>query len=73
MPTDMPSEESLRKMLDIQWQDHFQTRAQTWKALEITAVLAVAMVGVDWRIANSQVPIYVSILLFVVGVVTFIE
>jgi hypothetical protein len=44
------SEEALLKVLDTQWQDHFQTRSQTWKALEVTALLAVALVGLDWQI-----------------------
>ncbi len=50
------SPETLRKLLEIQWQDHFQTRTQTWKALEITAVLAVALVGLDWRLSNLGEP-----------------
>jgi len=67
MPPDKPSEETLRKMLDIQWQDHFQTRAQTWKALEITGILAVALVGLDWRIDNRIVTIVASVLLLLVA------
>jgi hypothetical protein len=53
MPSTKPSEETLRKMLEIQWRDHFQTRLQTWKALEITSVLAVALVGFDWQAASG--------------------
>lgn len=67
MASNTPSEETLRKMLDIQWQDHFQTRTQTWKALEITAVLAVALVGLDWQIGNRIVTIGVAALLFIVA------
>jgi hypothetical protein len=67
MASNVPSEETLRKLLDIQWQDHIQTRAQTWKALEITAILAVALVGLDWRIDNQVVTICAAVLLFIVA------
>jgi len=62
-----PSEDTLRKMLEIQWQDHFQTRSQTWKALEITSILAVALVGFDWQIDNQIATIGGAILLFIVA------
>jgi len=62
-----PSEEALLKMLDVQWQDHFQTRSQTWKALEITAVLAVALVGLDWKLDKPIVTIVAASLLMLVA------
>ena len=62
-----PSEETLRKLLEIQWQDHFQTRVQTWKALEITSVLAVALVGFDWRVDNRIATACGAILLFLIA------
>jgi hypothetical protein len=62
-----PTEQALLKVLDIQWQDHFQTRSQTWKALEITAIIAVALVGLDWRIGNRLVTIVVASLLAMVA------
>jgi len=52
--------------LEIQWQDHFQTRTQTWKTLEISALLAVALVGIDWRIGNPLVTIVAASLLILV-------
>jgi hypothetical protein len=67
MTSSAPSEETLRKQLDIQWQDHFQTRTQTWKALEITALLAVALVGLDWRAGNQFVTIGTAVLLLIVA------
>ena len=67
MSLDKPSEETLRKMLEIQWQDHFQTRMQTWKALEITALLAVAVVGIDWRTGDHFVTAVASLLLILVA------
>lgn len=69
MPTKpkKPSEAALLKLLDIQWQDHFQTRSQTWKALEITALIAVALVGLDWKIDNRLVTLVVAGLLAIVA------
>jgi len=67
VPAAEPSEETLRKMLEMQWQDHFQTRTQTWKALEISALVAVALVGVDWRLENRWVTIAVSGLLLLLA------
>ena len=67
MSSDKPSEETLRKMIEMEWLDHFQTRAQTWKALEITAILAVALVGVDWRVGDPVVTIGAAILLLIVS------
>lgn len=48
-----PSEETLRKQAELEWQDHIQTRGQTWKALQIEAALAVALVGADWQLGNE--------------------
>jgi hypothetical protein len=62
-----PSEETLRQNLAIQWQDHFQTRAQTWKALEITGLLAVGLVGLDWRIDSRVATFCASMLLAIVA------
>jgi hypothetical protein len=42
-----PSEESLRQQLQLEWQDHAQTRVQTWKTLEIEAGLVLALIGLD--------------------------
>jgi hypothetical protein len=42
----------LLKCLEIEWQDHFQTRIQTWRTLEIVAAIAVGLVGIDWQIGN---------------------
>ncbi len=67
MSSTRPSEETLRKMLEIQWQDHFQTRAQTWKALQMTALLAVALVAFDWRVDNRIATVGGAILLFLIA------
>ena len=67
MSSKKPSEESLQKMLEIQWQDHFQTRTQTWKALEITALIAIALVGLDLRFSSPILTVGVAILLLVIA------
>jgi hypothetical protein len=67
METKKPSEAALLKLFEIQWQDHFQTRSQTWKALEIAAIIAVALVGLDWQIDNPLVTSVVSFLLAAVA------
>lgn len=51
---DKPNHEALLKMLELQWQDHIQTRYQTWKGLEICVLLAVALVGLDWQVGKSD-------------------
>ena len=57
------------KLLETEWQDHFQTRIQTWKALEIAALLTVAIVGIQWKVTHPVVGLISSILL--IGVSLF--
>jgi hypothetical protein len=54
-------------MIEMEWLDHFQTRKQTWKALEITALLAVALVGLDWRVGEPIVTTGAAILLLIMA------
>ena len=61
--------DALLKLLEIEWQDHFQVRGQTWKALEIAALLTVAIVGVQWQAPLALVKIVSSALL--IGVSLF--
>ena len=63
-----PTKDALLKSMEIQWLDHFQTRSQTWKALQITAILAVALVGLDWRIDNPAATIGIAILLLLIAI-----
>ena len=67
MSFQLPSEETLRKMIEWEWQDHFQTRAQTWKALEVVSVLAIAVVGLDWQVGNLYVTCAAAVLLLIVA------
>ena len=43
----IPSDDTLRHQLQIEWQDHFQTRNQTWKTLQIEAAMFLAVIGAD--------------------------
>ena len=47
-----PTEETLRKCLELEWQDHIQTRRQTWKALAVQVALAIGLVALDWQVGN---------------------
>lgn len=59
--------EAKTKDLQIQWQDHFQTRKQTWQALQVSATLTIALIAVDWRIDNAWVTIISSLLIALVA------
>ncbi len=61
--------DSLLKMFETEWQDHFQTRRQTWQALQIAAVLTAAIVGIQWKVSEPLVGILSSVLL--IGVSLF--
>lgn len=50
-----PSEDTLRQQLQLQWQDHFQTREQTWKALQMVAVILLAVIGADLKLQQPRV------------------
>lgn len=48
-------EGNLRLALHIEWVDHFQTRRQTWKTLEVSALCLAALVLAGLRIENRGV------------------
>ena len=66
-----PEPESLRRQLEIEWQDHFQTRAQSWSALQIEAILFVGLVGADLRFDNVLLVIVFGGLVFLSGLFGF--
>ena len=55
--------EVLLKFYDMEWRDHFQTRRQTWKTLEIDALLVVGLLGINWQLGNFIATGIVSLLL----------
>jgi hypothetical protein len=48
-----------------EWTDHIQTRVQTWKTLEIEAVLAVGLVSVDVKLQNRASTAAAAVLLMI--------
>jgi hypothetical protein len=63
----IPETESNRAVLvavlENEWQDHFNTRKQTWKTLDIDAVLVVALIGISWQLHNNVATSLVAALL----------
>ncbi len=60
--------ETLRRALDIEWRDHFQTRRQTWKLLEIAALLLLAFVVADRHLQSTAALIGLGLLVAAVSV-----
>lgn len=44
-----PDRESLRLAMQLAWQDHQHARDQTWRALQIEAVLGAGLVSIDMQ------------------------
>jgi hypothetical protein len=63
----LPSEASLLKFMEMEWQDHFQTRVQTWRMIEIEALLAIALVGIDWQLDSILVTSCMATLLIILA------
>jgi len=61
------SPEALLKLLELEWQDHIQTRIQTWKALQMTGILAVALVGMQWKSSHPLLLVIGPVLLVAVA------
>jgi len=59
----MPTEEAMLKCLEMEWKDLFHTRTQTWHLLQIEALVAVALVGLDWRLDNVLATVVFAIIL----------
>ena len=43
----IPSEESLLKAMELAWKDHHHARDQTWKTVQIVAVLGAGLLTID--------------------------
>lgn len=61
--------DALLKLFETEWQDHFQTRSQTWQALQVAALITVAIVGIQWKVELPIVGLISSALL--IGVSLF--
>ena len=49
---ELPSEENLRSAMALAWRDHHHARDQTWKALQMVAVLGAGLITVDIQYTN---------------------
>ncbi len=58
----MPSEGTLHNQLQIEWQDHIQTRAQSWKTLQMEIGLILGLVGADLKFNNIWITSVLGIL-----------
>ena len=65
MSEKLPTEESLRNQLQLEWQDHIQTRSQTWKTLEIEAALVLGLIGADFKFDNIGVVVILGVLIVI--------
>jgi len=63
MSDKMPTEETLRNQLQLEWQDHIQTRSQTWKSLEIEAALVLGLIGADFKFDRVEIAIILGVLI----------
>jgi hypothetical protein len=45
--------ESIRQAMELAWRDHHHARDQTWKSLQIEAVLGAGLVSVDAQYHNA--------------------
>lgn len=63
--TESSNKEVLLKFLEIEWQDHFQTRTQTWKTLELEALLVIGLIGINWQLRNQVATTVVAALLMI--------
>lgn len=64
----MKNEEAKIRDLELQWQDHHHARNQTWRALQITGLLAIALVGVGWTEESIAISLIVAVLLIFVSI-----
>lgn len=57
--SDVPQEgldkETLRRALQFEWNDHYQMCRQTWRSLQIEAVLLAGLIAADFKLDNRWV------------------
>ncbi len=68
----MPSEGTLHNQLQIEWQDHFQTRAQSWKTLQVEIGLILGLVGADLKFNNIWITSVLGILVLFLSLSGFL-
>lgn len=69
MTTDQHTDrEGLRLALHLEWVDHFQTRRQTWRALEVCALALAAFVLAGLRIESFAVLALLGAVVVLMGI-----
>ncbi len=62
-----PSEESIRKAMELAWRDHHHARDQTWKTVQIVAILGAGLLTVDVKYENFMATLCAAILVIIVA------
>jgi len=57
-----PEKESVRAALDQAWRDHHHARDQTWKALQIEAILGAGLFTIDAQFHNKVATVAAAVL-----------
>ena len=63
-----PSEETLRKAMEHAWQDHHHARDQTWKTVQIVAVLGAGLLSIDVTYGNTLATAFAASLVIIASV-----
>ncbi len=66
--TNEPEAESIREAMRLAWKDHHHARDQTWKGVQIVAVLGAGMITVDIQFANFWATIVAGILVIIAAI-----
>ncbi len=65
MEKNIPNKEVLLNQLKIEWQDHIQTRNQTWRTLQIEVFLLLCLIAVDLKFDNKWVTLMFGIVIII--------
>jgi len=62
IPSQVTENNTVRLAMDLAWRDHHHARDQTWKAVQIVAVLGAGLVTVDAQFGNPIATVAAAIL-----------
>lgn len=57
-----PSDESVLKVMELAWKDHHHARNQTWKTVQMVAILGAGLISVDFQYKNIWATLSAAIL-----------
>lgn len=63
-----PSIESLQIQLKIEWDDHVQTREQSWKTFQYEILLIAGLVGADLKINDIRMTLVMGIFMILFAI-----